>query len=292
MAYKSSSRPTPKNPIKEENYDYLRWMTRIGKGKEMKFGFVRDPAHMKGMYKPLMRSQKLSRTNADIRDAVNLWCNPNTRVAAEERYGHISNWDVSSVTDMSVLFINKSEFNDDITRWDVSNVRNMYNMFGHASVFNQSIGAWNVSNVTRMESMFTHTSRFNQPIGNWNVSKVTDMSMMFYHAVSFNQDIGGWNVSNVTSVYMMFKNAGSFNQNISGWNVSKVTNISNIFDGCPISEENKPIFNLRSWDGGGGAKKTRRARMRASRKRSQKGKRSRKGRRTLKRGAKRRTRRR
>ena len=281
MAYKSSSRPGQKNAIKEENYDYLRWLTRIGKGKKMKFGFIRDPAHMKGMYKPFMRSQILTRTNADIKDAVDLWCDPDTRAEAEERYGHISNWDVSSVTDMRLLFFNKSEFKDDITQWDVSNVKNMYNMFGHASVFNQPIGGWNVSNVTKMESMFSNTS-FNQPIGNWNVSKVDNMSMMFYNAESFNQDIGSWNVSNVTSMAIMFNNAVSFNQNISVWNVSKVTNIYNIFDGCPISEENKPRFNLRSW---GGAKKTRRA------KRSQKGKRSRNGRRTLKRGS-RRTRRR
>ena len=283
MAYKSSSRPSPKNAITEENYDYIRWLNRIGKGKKMKFGFVSDPAHIKGMYKPFMRSQTLTRTNADIKDAVDLWCDPDTRAEAETRYGHISNWDVSSVTDMRLLFFTKVEFNDDITRWDVSNVKNMYNMFGHASIFNQPIGVWNVSNVTKMDGMFSNTS-FNQPIGNWNVSKVTDMSMMFFHAEAFNQDIGGWNVSNVTQMAMMFKNAVSFNQNISAWNVSKVTNIFNIFDGCPISEENKPIFHLSSWNGGSGAKKTRRAR-RGSKKRSRKGIRSRKGRRTLKRGA-------
>ena len=288
MATKSSSRPGTKNPIKEENIALIRAFNQITRHNVQKFGDRRgygafsNPAVLSNLLRPLMRSEKLSRTNADIKVAVDLWCDPDTRAEAEQRYGHISAWDVSSVTDMRLLFINKFEFNDDITRWDVSNVTNMYYMFGHASTFNQPIGVWNVSNVTKMESMFSNTS-FNQPIGNWNVSKVTDMSMMFYHAESFNQDIGGWNVSNVTSMAMIFKNAVSFNQNISGWNVSKVTNIFNIFDGCPISEENKPIFNLRSWDGGGGAKKTRRARRRASRK----GTRSRKGRRTMKRGSRR-----
>ena len=58
----------------EENFYLLRWLTMIGKQTKVHgFGFVRDPAHLKGMYKPLMRNHKLSRTNADIRIAVNLW---------------------------------------------------------------------------------------------------------------------------------------------------------------------------------------------------------------------------
>lgn len=274
MAYKSSSRPTaPKNPIKEENIGLMRGFNQITKRNIQKFGDRRgygafsDPAVLSKLLRPMMRSEKLSRTNADIKVAADLWCNPDTRAEAEERYGHISDWDVSSVTDMYMLFFTKFEFNDDITRWDVSNVKNMYKMFGHASVFNQNIGGWNVSNVTNMEGMFSNTYRFNQPIVNWNVSNVTDMSMMFFHAESFNQDISGWNVSKVTTMAMMFTNAVAFNQNISAWNVSKVTNIYKIFDGCPISEENKPRFSLSSWDGGGVAKKSRRA----SRKRSQRG---------------------
>jgi hypothetical protein len=83
----------------------------------------------------------------------------------------------------------------------------------------------------------------------------------------------------------MFVNANAFNQDISGWNLGNVMLSSSPFGaGHPISNANKPArFRSR----GGGAKQTRRARRRASRKRSQKGKRSRKGRRTLKRGSKR-----
>ena len=42
--------------------------------------------------------------------------------------GDISNWDVSSVTDMSDMF-SESQFNGDISNWDVSNVTNMIGMF-------------------------------------------------------------------------------------------------------------------------------------------------------------------
>jgi hypothetical protein len=45
---------------------------------------------------------KLKRSDRDIKDAVKMWniCG----VEAEGVYGHISDWDVSEVTDMSELF--------------------------------------------------------------------------------------------------------------------------------------------------------------------------------------------
>ena len=63
--------------------------------------------------RPMMESsKKYDRTNSDIVGAVNLWCA--NRAAAEEKYGHISHWDVSGVTNMARLFESKREFNDDI----------------------------------------------------------------------------------------------------------------------------------------------------------------------------------
>ena len=73
-----------------------------------------------------------------------------------KRVGHISTWDVSSVTNMSELFKNKTYFNDDISNWIQSNV-------------------------TDMESMFSGVSSFNQPLENWNVSNVTDVSCTINH---------------------------------------------------------------------------------------------------------------
>ena len=94
---------------------------------------------------------KLVRSNEDIRPAVNLWCSD--RAAAERKYGHISQWDTSAVTDMKELFKDMKDFNDDISQWNVGNVTNMNSMFYYASAFNQPIGQWNVGYVTNMRSM-------------------------------------------------------------------------------------------------------------------------------------------
>ena len=61
-------------------------------------------------------------TNDNIHQAVADWIVDS--VSTESTYGHISNWDVSNVTDMSSLFYD-SNFNSDISDWDVSNVTNM-----------------------------------------------------------------------------------------------------------------------------------------------------------------------
>jgi len=77
---------------------------------------------------------KLTRTDEDIRDAVELWWSDPD--AAIEKYGHISQWDVSNVTNMAYLFLERESFNEDISTWDVSNVINMCFMFYEATYFN------------------------------------------------------------------------------------------------------------------------------------------------------------
>ena len=94
---------------------------------------------------------------------------------AERRYGHISVWNVSKVTNMKGAFRMRERFNEDISKWDVSNVTNMSGMFRNATTFNQDISSWNVSNVTDMRQMFYGASEFNQNIGSWDVSSVINM---------------------------------------------------------------------------------------------------------------------
>ncbi len=55
-----------------------------------------------------MKDAKLIRSDADIHEAAKLWCTDPS--AAERRFGHISDWDTSSVTSMKELFEEAKDF--------------------------------------------------------------------------------------------------------------------------------------------------------------------------------------
>ena len=53
--------------------------------------------------------------------------------------GDISNWDVSSVSEMAGMFMKATSFNCDISKWDVSTVVAMDDMFVSAVSFKQKL---------------------------------------------------------------------------------------------------------------------------------------------------------
>jgi len=146
----------------------------------------------------------------------------------------INNWDVSNITDMSLVFRQCFGFNDDISNWNVSNVTNMSNMFDTSLSFNQPIGFWDVSSVINMSYMFQNANNFNQDLSSWDVNSVTNMSFMFKDSYTFNNDgspsISGWTTSNVIDMSSMFSFASSFNQPIGSWDVSKVIFMTAMFE--------------------------------------------------------------
>ena len=81
-----------------------------------------------------------------------------------KKYGEISNWDVSNVTNMGGMFLNAESFNQPLNNWNVSKVDDMRGMFHRARSFNQPLNNWNVSNVEDMEGMFQNAISFNQPL--------------------------------------------------------------------------------------------------------------------------------
>ena len=114
-----------------------------------------------------------------------------------------------------------------LSQWDVSEMTNMAGIFNNKQSFNQPLQDWDVSSATDMQKMFMSAKQFNQPIGNWDVSKVTDMSNMFKNAFKFDQPIGNWDVSNVTSATNMFDFSG-FDQTLCGkwldWSSEMINN--------------------------------------------------------------------
>lgn len=202
-------------------------------------------------------------TKDELVKAVVLWCS-DSRHEAEEKYGHISIWDVSNIIDMSNLFALK-ELNDDISKWDVSNVTNMSNMFFSSTInspldswnvssvkdmscmfrrsnFNHSIQSWDVRNVTTMELMFAENDYFNQNLNDWKIQSVTNMKCMFMGAEEFNYPLDRWNVSHVTDMCNMFAFTDNFNQDLNDWDMSSIKTIQGMF--------RNSIFNksLTKWD--------------------------------------------
>jgi surface protein len=93
----------------------------------------------------------------------------------------ILTWDTSRVTDMSFLFTNTKNFNQDISGWDVSSVTTMFRMFNGAQVFDQDLHAWDVSKVEDFSFTFGAAPKFNnggQPL-TWDVGSAKRMQSMF-----------------------------------------------------------------------------------------------------------------
>ena len=178
--------------------------------------------------------------------------------------------------EMHGMFWSAVLFNVDISQWDVSSVTNMDQMFFNAAPFNQTLcgAAWVNSKATKRR-MFegssgsissgllrslgacgtTHFSPQNKaelltnavddclrlspegdcsdgphgPIGEWDVSRIIDLSYMFMGAASFDSDISKWDVSRVTAMNYMFKGNAKFNGDISKWDVSSVKHMSAMF---------------------------------------------------------------
>ncbi len=90
--------------------------------------------------------------------------------AANELFGPMNCWDVSAVTDMSILFFDESYYfvedtlNEPINCWDVSRAKDMFGMFATVANFNQPLDRWDVSRVNNMGYMFLGAQSFNQPL--------------------------------------------------------------------------------------------------------------------------------
>ena len=72
------------------------------------------------------------------------------------KYIDISDWDVSSVTDMSYMFYGCKELTSvgNISGLDISSVTDMSYMFAFCKKFNQDLSKWNVSKVRYNSYMF------------------------------------------------------------------------------------------------------------------------------------------
>jgi surface protein len=156
-------------------------------------------------------------TDENFGEAIALWFEDEKR--CQLRFGHLSFWNTSRVTNMVCAFYNRESFNEDISCWDVSNVTEMSYMFSETK-FNGDLSSWNVSKVTDMSSMFYQATQFNGDLSQWDVRNVTLMSFMFCGASEFNGDLSRWDVSNVIDMTWMFYRSARFNGDLCPWEVA------------------------------------------------------------------------
>jgi surface protein len=70
-------------------------------------------------------------TDENFKQAIHMWFE--NEEECRWRFGHISDWNTSRVTDMNRAFYSRQTFNQNISRWNVRNVTDMSEMFLHSN---------------------------------------------------------------------------------------------------------------------------------------------------------------
>ncbi|RLJ33385.1 putative secreted protein (Por secretion system target) [Chryseobacterium sp. 7] len=133
---------------------------------------------------------------------------------------YFDTWNMSSATNLSYMFGNRTHFNQTLNSWDVSKVTDMSWMFGQCASFNQRLDNWDTSNLEDMHFMFHMIPVFNQQL-NWNTSKVINMAHIFHGCSAFNQPLN-WDMTKAKKIDQILNGASSFNQPLGNWNLASV----------------------------------------------------------------------
>lgn len=187
-------------------------------------------------------------------------------VGGNDLYLDLSNWDTSSLTDVSDMFridadISQYDSNFEIidtTGWDTSHITNMSGMFYNNDCLHGILGIenWDTGNVTDMSNMFYHCGYTTLPktISNWDTSKVQNFKNMFYsvhslgrndYAGDYTVDFSLWDTSSAKNMSGMFYNCVNLETLSLPWKTSNVIDMSYMFEGCYNLTS---IRSLRYWD--------------------------------------------
>jgi surface protein len=183
-----------------------------------------------------------------VTDMEHLFVNKIKTTQKNTKIQGIKEWDVSKVEYMDGMFYGCDKFNIDLSKWEIKEATNLSVMFAKCESFNSKIFKLNPENkVNTTFDMFYGCTAFNQNISDWDVSNVTNMKGMFSECTSFNSGIfelkEGYKIKNMSE---MFYNCIAFNQDISKWNVSQVKVVSKMLYGCKNFKQNLSGWILHS----------------------------------------------
>ena len=165
------------------------------------------------------------------------------RISGVSTIPSLGSWDTSAAQDMSHMFYNSDNFNENLTGWDVSNVTTTYRMFYSAEAFNGSMQDMNWSSNTNFIDMFNLATAFNGNVDNWTLGAAS-LQSMFENADAFNQDIHTWDTSKITTTYMMFFGTNAFNGNMQDMNWSNNANFANMFESATAFNGNVTNWHM------------------------------------------------
>lgn len=114
-------------------------------------------------------------------------------------------WDMSNVRTMRYMFAGTTENIPDISGWDMTGeVEDVTGLFYQAINFNQDISPWDVQYVTKMDYMFSYATSFNQDIKDWIINSGASMFGIFHEATAFVNANGGCRYFDTVVQWNMF----------------------------------------------------------------------------------------
>lgn len=119
--------------------------------------------------------------------------------------GGVSDWDVSTITDMAGMFRGATVFNSNLEDWDVSHVTKTTGMFSTAKYFNSNLERWDMSSVKDISFMFFEASGYrygDRLLRSWDLCRIPHMQYAFYGVPIWN--IPSWYVDGRVATYGCF----------------------------------------------------------------------------------------
>lgn len=168
----------------------------------------------------------------NITRLVELWTQSPQLV--EPYYNHIRNWDTSQVDDMTGLFFQNQDFNEELL-WDLRNVKSTKNMFAGCINLNKKCVFKNCQSLETCEQMFYGCVNLNGMVSLANCTNLKSCSKMMEKCVSFNQSFHLKNTTKLEDTSALFWECKNFN-NVFTIDFSKVKNCLGMFFGCTSLE--------------------------------------------------------
>ena len=149
----------------------------------------------------------------------------------------VSNFDITSkidthnVTNMRLMFDNcKIATNLDVSDWDVSNVTDMSMMFRQVLCATIDVSKWNVSNVKSIAGMFQYVSS-DLDLSTFNTLKTNDWGSIFYRTTFKNLKMP--KSISITNMYRFISNSEIEKIDLTDISFNDCTSFKEAFASCP-----------------------------------------------------------